>query len=212
MPSPIVPADIEETIPQPTGSICSKLDALWSLANKLLTWWEWAWNADGTATDELIEQFVSPGLVMFWPVTTSPPDGWLACNGSNVSRTDYAELFARIGVTFGVGDGSTTFQLPDYRDRFLIGASGTKAAGTTGGSATATIGMANLPEEIPPTLSELDKFVISEGSTAGTATTLSSGGSSMRVATPEEVFDDLGDGDEFSVLNPYAAGVWVIKT
>lgn len=51
----------------------------------------------------------------------APPDGWLECNGAAISRTSYAALFARIGTTYGVGDGSTTFALPDLRGEFLRG-------------------------------------------------------------------------------------------
>lgn len=47
------------------------------------------------------------------------PGGYLACNGQAVSRTTYARLFAIIGTTYGVGDGSTTFNVPDARGRFL---------------------------------------------------------------------------------------------
>jgi microcystin-dependent protein len=68
---------------------------------------------------------------------SSAPDGFLLCNGDAVSRTTYAELFAEIGTTFGEGDGSTTFNLPDFRGRMPIGvaASGTASAlGETGGA------------------------------------------------------------------------------
>lgn len=51
----------------------------------------------------------------------SAPAGWLKANGAAVSRTAYADLFSRIGTTFGAGDGSTTFNLPDYRGEFLRG-------------------------------------------------------------------------------------------
>ena len=47
------------------------------------------------------------------------PDGYLICNGQDVSRTRYAELFSLLGTNFGVGDGSTTFNIPDYRGCFL---------------------------------------------------------------------------------------------
>jgi microcystin-dependent protein len=60
------------------------------------------------------------GAIMAFPVT-SPPPGWLKCNGQEVSRATYAALFARIGTTFGAGDGSTTFKLPDLRGEFLRG-------------------------------------------------------------------------------------------
>ena len=49
------------------------------------------------------------------------PDGWLLCNGAEVSREDYQGLFAAIGTTYGVGNGNTTFQLPDLRGRFPLG-------------------------------------------------------------------------------------------
>ena len=52
----------------------------------------------------------------------TPPTGYLACDGSAVSRTTYASLFSIIGVSFGPGDGSTTFNLPDSRGLFLRGA------------------------------------------------------------------------------------------
>ncbi len=52
---------------------------------------------------------------------SSTPTGWLACDGAAVSRTTYASLFAVIGVVWGVGDGSTTFNVPDFRGRGTIG-------------------------------------------------------------------------------------------
>lgn len=53
------------------------------------------------------------GTMIDWPVTTSFPTGWLRADGSNVSRTSYADLFSLIGTTYGSGDGSTTFTLPN---------------------------------------------------------------------------------------------------
>ena len=52
---------------------------------------------------------------------TAVPTGWLECNGSAVSRTIYSALFAAIGTTFGAGDGTTTFNLPDLRGEFVRG-------------------------------------------------------------------------------------------
>lgn len=51
----------------------------------------------------------------------SAPQGWLSANGSAVSRVTYARLFSRIGTIYGSGDGSTTFNLPDYRGEFIRG-------------------------------------------------------------------------------------------
>jgi microcystin-dependent protein len=52
---------------------------------------------------------------------SSAPEGYLLCQGQAVSRTTYASLFAILGTTYGTGDGSTTFNLPDYRGNFLRG-------------------------------------------------------------------------------------------
>ena len=68
------------------------------------------------------------GSLAFGPVNTM--DGFLLCNGQAVSRTTYANLFAAIGTNFGSGDGSTTFNVPDYRGCFLRGLGGDSAADT----------------------------------------------------------------------------------
>lgn len=73
--------------------------------------------------------YVQTGVIIPF-AGTSVPTGYLLCNGAAVSRTDYANLFAAIGTLYGAGDGSTTFNLPDARDRVLQGASGTHSAGS----------------------------------------------------------------------------------
>jgi len=60
------------------------------------------------------------GQVCFFGMTTAP-SGFLKCNGAAVSRSTYADLFAAIGTTYGAGNGSTTFNLPDLRGEFLRG-------------------------------------------------------------------------------------------
>jgi len=59
----------------------------------------------------------------------SVPTGWLHCDGSAVSRTTYSLLYSKIGDTYGVGDGSTTFNLPDLQDEFIRGSSDTLPVG-----------------------------------------------------------------------------------
>ena len=61
-----------------------------------------------------------PGSVSAFAALT-PPSGYLVCDGSQVSRTTYADLYAVIGTTYGPGDGSTTFNLPDLRGEFIRG-------------------------------------------------------------------------------------------
>ncbi len=63
---------------------------------------------------------VPTAAIFAFPASSTPP-GYLVCDGSAVSRITYADLFAIIGTTYGSGDGSTTFNLPDYRGKFLRG-------------------------------------------------------------------------------------------
>ena len=62
------------------------------------------------------------------------PDGWLLCNGAAVSRTTYAKLFAAIGTRYGSGNGSTTFNLPNFNGRHVLGTTNT---GNLGGYVSA---------------------------------------------------------------------------
>lgn len=61
-----------------------------------------------------------PGAVVHFAMSTAPT-GWLKANGATASRTTYSQLFTKIGTTFGAGDGSTTFVLPDLRGEFIRG-------------------------------------------------------------------------------------------
>ena len=88
------------------------------------------------ATKQYVDEKVSAstgvpaGAIMFFGVK-SIPDGWLLCNGANVSRTTYANLFAAIGTNFGSGNGSTTFTLPNLSGRFIEGTTSTGSVGNT---------------------------------------------------------------------------------
>jgi len=62
-----------------------------------------------------------PAGSVFTFATTTPPSGYLECNGAAVSRSTYASLFSSISTTWGVGDGSSTFNLPDLRGQFVRG-------------------------------------------------------------------------------------------
>ena len=64
-----------------------------------------------------------PGMVTAWAGShDNVPSGWILCNGDAISRTTYADLFAVIGTNYGVGNGTTSFNLPYYDDYWLIGA------------------------------------------------------------------------------------------
>ena len=78
------------------------------------------------------------GLIMQWAGPTAP-DNWLFLQGQVISRTTYADLFAILGTTYGAGDGSTTFALPDMRGSMVIGA-GQKIKAFTFADADVTVG------------------------------------------------------------------------
>jgi microcystin-dependent protein len=72
-------------------------------------------------SDRRIQDSLPAGVVLPF-AGTAAPDGWLLCDGSAISRTTYARLFASIGTSFGVGDGSGTFNLPNTQGVFIRGA------------------------------------------------------------------------------------------
>lgn len=72
------------------------------------------------------------GIIMAFTSST-PPTGWLACDGTNKSRTDFAALFTAISTNYGVGDGSTTFGLPDLKGRHPVYKEASGSLLTTGG-------------------------------------------------------------------------------
>ena len=75
-------------------------------------------------------------IIMFG--ATSAPTGWLLCDGSPVSRATYSALFSVVSTTFGTGDGSTTFNVPDMRSRSPLGTG--QGSGLSSRSLAATVG------------------------------------------------------------------------
>ena len=95
-------------------------------------------NLDVTGTISSGGSLVMPTGAILEYGGLSAPTGWLLCNGDAVSRTTFAALFAVIGTTYGVGNGSSTFNVPNRINRFGVGAGGLYARGSTGGAATET--------------------------------------------------------------------------
>ena len=71
--------------------------------------------------------------------SASVPTGFLECNGQAVSRSTYSALFAIVGTTYGAGDGSSTFLVPDLQDNVAVGKSNNKSLASTGGANTVAV-------------------------------------------------------------------------
>ena len=168
-------------------------------------------------------QGTATGTIVPWSTATAPT-GFLKCDGSAVSRTTYAALFAVVGTTYGAGDGSTTFNVPDLRDRTVVASSNTKALASTGGANTVTptgnisgsTGATTLTtNQIPshthsggvagnPVVYVADNPTFSGGST----NTGSTGGGASHDHTLSANFV----GSANSVLQPYLVLIYIIKT
>lgn len=122
--------------------------------------------AGGTSWVSTAPAVIVPGLMFDYGGITAPT-GYLNCDGTAVSRATYADLFAAIGATWGTGDGTTTFNLPDFRRRTAVGSGGTgtstlgNTVGNFGGEETHTL----VPSEAP----SLNHSII--GTTIGGTTT-----------------------------------------
>lgn len=104
--------------------------------NSLGTWIELAQNTGPQ---------IPVGSVIAWLSTSSVPTGYLEANGQTVSRSTYSELFSVLGTTYGAGDGSTTFALPDLNTRHLKGTTTVGSVGSTTGADTFTLNTGQLP-------------------------------------------------------------------
>jgi microcystin-dependent protein len=150
----------------------------------------------------LVEGFRPGHLADF--AGTVVPTGWLACDGSNVSRTTYAALFLAIGTTWGVGDGSTTFGLPDLRRKTTIGSGGVGTA-TVGNAVSNTGGEENHALITAELASHLHSVSITSGNNSVDHTHGGSGAWHANVASGRQVV--LGGGVFCDLPNVDGTGV-----
>jgi len=168
---------------------------------------------------------IPTGTIVPWS-SASVPTGFLECNGAAVSRSTYSALFAIIGTTYGAGDGSSTFLVPDIQDNAVVGRSGTKALASTGGANTVTgTGTASGTATANATLSTAQ--LASHSHPGGTLAGLSGAhGFTSLQASNQTTSGNTGSGTGHqhnmssltfsggatSVLQPYLAVLYIIKT
>lgn len=144
------------------------------------------------------------GAILPFPGGTIP-DNYLLCDGSAVSRTTYALLFNVIGTTYGEGDGSTTFNLPDMRSRTLVGAdtrdSNLNAVGKTYGEKKHTMTINEL-------VSHTHREPIDGGTNSGDYLSYGGYGNTRREYV---ISGSAGGGQPFNVMQPSMATNYIIK-
>ena len=154
---------------------------------------------------------------------SSVPSGFLECNGAAVSRSTYADLFAVIGTTYGAGDGSSTFLVPDMQDNVCIGKSNNKALASTGGAntvagagtisatlANATLSTAQLASHThsgPTTAESSTNYEGVRGLTSN-----NSGNTGSGTGHNHNAGSLTFSGAATSVLQPYITLIYIIKT
>jgi len=142
------------------------------------------------------------------------PTGWLVCDGTAVSRTIYAALYAIIGTTWGPGDGVSTFNVPNLQNRFLVGA-GNFGFATLGGATNFTLSVAQLPSHThtitDPGHTHTD-FAASSTNTAGAAAGAVTTGGMTGSNTTGITINNTGSGSPVNFVPPYAAIIYAIKT
>ena len=169
---------------------------------------------------------VNTGIIVPWS-SASVPSGFLECDGSNVSRTTYSALFAVVGTTYGAGDGSSTFGLPDLQNNVCVGKSNNKALASTGGAETVTstgnvggstanasLSTAQLASHSHPGGASTPPHAGDNNPTASgmRRVSLSGTGSAGSGQGHSHNMSANFSGDATSVLQPYLTTLYIIKT
>lgn len=215
MPSPITSADFDITV---FGSdICERLRKLLEINNTLKTFFEWFLSADGSEVSAefkaMIQDIATPTGALIWRPVSAVPAGYLVANGQAVDRTTYANLYAVYQDTFGAGNGTTTFNLPNMQSRFALGtgAAGLYPVASTGGTEGHELTAAELPAHTHgmPTDSLAIRTTLDQN-TVGDADNASPGGGGGLVG--RATFVSVGSGQEHNNMPPYMSGLWLVKT
>lgn len=151
---------------------------------------------------EILYQF---GATIEWH-SDIVPENWLLCNGQAVSRTDYPELFNVLGVKYGEGDGSTTFNLPDVQGKVAVGKdendSDFNEIGKVGGEKEHTLTIAEMPSHSHPISAEL--YALKPQ--GGTQEFGPGGATSTKIGV-----NNAGGGQPHNILQPYVVCNFIIK-
>ena len=179
--------------------------------------------------NDLLAATVPTGGVMSYIAATAPT-GWLLCDGAAVSRTTYADLFTVISTTYGVGNGTTTFNVPNLKGRVPVGRDSAQtefdALAETGGAKTHTLTTAQMPSHnhtVADSGHTHEQVVTANANSGGTGTrqdydldatglTAYTQGVSTQSATTGITIANNGSGQAHNILQPYLVLNYIIKT
>ena len=152
---------------------------------------------------------------------TTVPSGYLLCDGRAVSRTTYKDLFEVIGTTYGAGDGSTTFNLPDKQGRVSVGFDSEDSyfniIGKRGGAKTVTLNVNHMPKHTHNIIDEFGSGVVAmrSGNGAGDGWDIYVGNSSTdwkyRRVSAITGLSETGGSEAHDNIQPYEVDNWIIK-
>ena len=167
-----------------------------------------------------------PGVITAFAGSTAPT-GYLICDGAAVSRTTYAALFTIIGTTYGAGNGSTTFNVPDLRSKTIVGVGqGTgltnRTLASTGGAETKTLSVTEMPSHnhsINDPGHAHSQTTINDdfNNSGGNAPGFSADGAgsktwtNINTSTTGITINSNGSGAAFNIMNPFLALNYIIK-
>jgi microcystin-dependent protein len=144
-------------------------------------------------------------------ISTKAPRGWLSCNGQEVSREEYSNLFSIIGTTYGVGDTETTFNLPNLVGRVIVGYGSedgltSRSMGDTGGDESHTLSI----DEIPSHSHTVSNTVQKTGN--DTPGSLDDTGNEIdNVDTSTTNTSSIGGGQSHNNMQPFTVLNYIIK-
>ena len=130
MASPVLPVDFKNVISDPSASLCGNfINTLLKLPVLIYKFINWLLDADGNITPEALRQIHRPGDLILSAAPLAGDSERLLCDGSEVSQTTYAALYAVLGAIYGTASAGN-FKLPDYRARFPVGVGSFPSAAT----------------------------------------------------------------------------------
>ena len=213
MSSPVTSDEFKAVSADPSDPLCNNfLDTLLKFPVLFYKWFSSAVDASGAYTNAFKKDanWLKAGDLIFSASGLAADSTRLLCDGSAVNRNTYADLYAAILSLHGPGDGVTTFNLPDYRNFFPVGAGALYAIAASGGAASHTLTLPQLPahQHGPDTTVNATGFLVGASSGATFAGVAGSPNTSKSVVNTGLV----GGGLSHPTIPPYKAVYIYIKT